>query len=844
MRARAELRQRWRTLVVLAVVVGIGGGASITAFAGAQRTDTAVPRFVAYSQPDDGGFLFGNPSSPPVTPGIPRTSLAMAAPEERVVHLPQVAAYFRAPYLFLSTDRSGQHVGALNVIGDANADLYRTVDRPMVLAGRLPDPRRPFEVAVNELAAQRANLHVGSSLPLYAYSYAQIQNQTLITSGAAPIAPEGPSFEVHVTGIVRSPQDVNAVLPLVDQQGVSYESQRNLYTTPAFLQHLATGLGVAVQQIPDSDLVGVRLHHGAADWKAFTQAAQKVPGHDLAIVAPGNVYDINRAAASAQRGIHLDVIALLIFAGLVALITLLFVGQAVGRLASAQAGDYAVLRSLGASRAQIVAVVLAIAGLIGLAGGALAVGVAFLASPLMPVGLARQAEIHPGYQADVVIFLLGFLALAILLTAAALVPALRVSRHSVSEREPLRGRVGTLSNLLSRTRSPVAGIGVRFGLDASPGLAASTAGGLAIAAVAVATVAASLTFASSLNHLVASPQEQGWNWDVLVGNPHDQIDEEQQMAAQLAHDHDVAGYSAIAIIAGANQGTAVIDGQTIQFLIALDSLKGAVHHTLVAGHPPRAPDQIVLAAKTMDALHRHIGQDVHVPTPAGRITLHVVGEMISPSVGDLFTNGLGEGAWVYGPAIHRQLSAHPLSANVPPAVWDLFLVRFAPGVAPSAGLTGLQEQFGHVVLQHVPPEDVINLQSVSALPGLLAGLVVVLGIATVGNALIVSIRRRRRDLAVFKTIGFVRRQIAGVVAWQASSIGLVALVVGIPVGVAAGRWAWTAVASGVGTSSPAVVPAVAIALLVPAVLIAVNLLAGVPGWSAARVAPAQAMRTE
>ena len=844
MRVRAELRHRWRMLAVLAVVVGLGGGASITAFAGAQRTDTAVPRFVAYSQPDDGGFLFGNPSAPPVTPGIPQTSLAMAAPEQRVVHLPQVAAYFRAPYLFVTTARSGSHSGVLNVIGDANADLYRTVDRPMVLAGRLPDPRHPFEVAVNELGAQREHLRVGSSLRLYTYSYAQVENQTLLTSAATPPPPEGPSYRVHVTGIVRSPQDVNAVLPLVDRQGVTYESQRNLYTTPAFLQQLAKGLGVPVQAIPDIDLVGVRLHHGAADWKAFAQAAAKVSGTDVSLVTPGNVYNVNSAAASAQRGIHLDVIALIIFGALVALITLLFVGQAVGRLAAAQAGDYAVLRSLGASRGQIVAVVLVIAGLVGVVGGALAVGVAYAASSLMPVGLARQAEIHPGHDADVVVFALGFVALAVLLTAAAVVPALRVSHQGVSEREPRRSRAGTLSGLLSRTRSPVAAIGVRFGLEAPSGLAASTAGGLVIAAVAVATVAASLTFASSLNHLVASPQEQGWNWDVLVGNPNDQADQEQQTAALLAHDRNVSGYSAIAIIAGASQGTAVIDGQTIQLVIALDRFKGSVHPTLVAGHPPRAPNQIVLAAKTMDSLHRHIGQTVHVPTPGGRLTLHVVGEMISPSVGDLFTNGLGEGAWVYGPAVHHMLGAHPAAPNVPPTVFDLFLVRFAPGVGPSAGLASLQNRFGHEVLQHVPPEDVINLQSVSALPGLLAGLVVLLGLATVGNALGVSVRRRRRDLAVFKTIGFVRRQIAGVVAWQASSIGLAALVVGLPVGIAAGRWAWTTVASGVGTSSPAVVPVVAIALLVPAVLLAVNLLAGIPGWSAARVAPAQAMRSE
>jgi hypothetical protein len=246
----------------------------------------------------------------------------------------------------------------------------------------------------------------------------------------------------------------------------------------------------------------------------------------------------------------------------------------------------------------------------------------------------------------------------------------------------------------------------------------------------------------------------------------------------------------------------------------------------------------------MAVLHRHIGESVHVPTPGGRLTLHVVGEMIAPSVGDLFTNGLSEGAWVYGPAVHATLSQHPQDPNVPPTVFDLFLVRYAPGVSPAAGLAGLQARFGHDVLQHVPPEDVINLQNVSALPALLATLVVLLGMATVGNTLIVSIRRRRRDLAVFKTVGFVRRQIAGVVAWQASSIGLVALLVGIPVGIAAGRWAWTVVASGIGTSSPAAVPVLAIALLVPCVLLVVNLLAGVPGWSAARVRPAQAMRSE
>jgi predicted lysophospholipase L1 biosynthesis ABC-type transport system permease subunit len=849
LRVQAALRHRWRALVVLAVVVGIGGGAAITALAGAQRTDTAVPQFVSYSLPDTGGFLFGSVLSPPVTPGIPADSLALAPAEQRVVHLPQVVSYFRAPYLFFAQSPAGNDPSQVNVIGDADSDLYRTVDRPIVVAGRLPRPDQPFEVAVNEFAAQGRHLHVGSTVRLYAFSYPQIAGGQLTESTGTPVRPAGPSYKVHVTAIVRFPQDVNAALPLIDRQGVAYESQRNLYTTPAFLQRLAQGLGVPVQQVPDINLLGVRLRHGAADWDAFAKAVPRVSGGKSLFAAAGNVYDINRAAASAQRGIRLDVVALLIFGLLVALITLLFVGQSIGRQVRNQAGDFAVLRSLGADRRQLVSAELAVSGFVGVVGGVLAVAVAIAASPLMPVGLARQAEITPGVNANPVFLVPGFFILAALITLAALVPALRASRRaSAGVDAAVVPRNGARAGWLSRGLSPVPAIGVRFGLEPGRGLAGTTAGGVASAIVAIATVAAALTFGASLNGLLANPRAQGWNWDVLVGNPNDQSEHEQATAKQLARDPDVSGYAAIALIAGANQGTATIDGHLVPFAIALDPLKGSVHPTLVAGHPPRAANEIVLASKTLQDLHRRLGQSVQIPTPTGVQTLRIVGEMISPSVGDLLTNGMGEGAWISGTAIHRQLGAQTgpqaTAQGLPEAVFDLFLVRYAHGVTPAAGLASLQRQFGHDVLMHVPPEDVINLQSVDQLPYLLTALVVVLGVATVGNALVVSVRRRRRDLAILKTVGFVRRQVAGVVAWQASSIGVVALLIGLPVGVAAGRWAWDAVANGLGSSAPTIVPALALVAVVPCVLVVANLIAAAPGWSAARVPPVTAMRAE
>ena len=126
LRTRAELRVKWRAFVVLAVVVGLGGGVALAAFAGARRTEAAMPQFVAYSQPDDGGFLYGSASSPPVVTGPAANSLALAPLEQRIVDLPQVVAYFRAPYLFLTPDPSGHLNGSLNTIGAANADLFRT----------------------------------------------------------------------------------------------------------------------------------------------------------------------------------------------------------------------------------------------------------------------------------------------------------------------------------------------------------------------------------------------------------------------------------------------------------------------------------------------------------------------------------------------------------------------------------------------------------------------------------------------------------------------------------------------------------------------------------------------
>ena len=422
--------------------------------------------------------------------------------------------------------------------------------------------------------------------------------------------------------------------------------------------------------------------------------------------------------------------------------------------------------------------------------------------------------------------LLGFVGLLAFVAVCALIPAWRVSRPPTALSRA--GFEGPLSAGVHASRSYgwtplVARIGIQFGLGSGRGTRrVPMAGAVLTASLAVAAVVAALTFGASLGHLVESPRQQGWNWNVLVGNPNStSMDLESKTKALLAHNHYVAGYSAIAILAGAGQGTIVIDGKTVDSLLAFDPLKGSVYPPLLQGHAPRAANQVVFADQTLQQLHRRVGQTVQVQGPGGRpITIRIVGRMISPSVGDLFTNGMGVGGWVSGAVVHEQQAnkgSNP--SDTPPTVFTLFAVRYAPGVSHAAALASLRREFGGTVLRQLPSEDVINLQSVDGLPTLLAGLVALLGLATVGNALVSSVRRRRKDLAVLKTLGFFRRQLMFVIAWQATSFSLVALLIGLPLGVVAGRWTWVLVASGIGSVSPPVVPILGIAIVVPVTLL-------------------------
>ena len=138
----------------------------------------------------------------------------------------------------------------------------------------------------------------------------------------------------------------------------------------------------------------------------------------------------------------------------------------------------------------------------------------------------------------------------------------------------------------------------------------------------------------------------------------------------------------------------------------------------------------------------------------------------------------------------------------------------------------------------------MSYDGVRATPVILAGLLGALGLAVLANALVTSIRARRHELAVLKTLGFSSRQIRSTIAWQATALVAVTTAIGIVLGTALGRVLWRSFVADTGVQTGSAIPFLA-ALLIMAISVAfANVVAALPAHRAARVAPAMVLRSE
>ncbi len=797
-RFRAEFRSRWRAWLALTLLAGLAGGVVVALAAAAERTQTALHRYdIAVHGADayvDPGFAFGE------------DTLDL----RRIARLPMVTESESTAHLaVISRSRSGAAIytlgqNSVEYLAPTDGRSRDSIDRPELLRGRLPDPATPDEALGDSRALRFLGVHVGDTLTLRLVSHDALWHRiSSIRFGADPrTARWGPLVNVRIVG-----ESANARADVDGGQ---------IHLSPAFYRaHGGGALGAWLQEL------SVRLRHGSADLPAFRARVDRIAGG-----LEYGFFDPSVSRPQVQRSMTLEAQALDLLAIFAAVAALLFIAQALLRQAVIDSAQQSTLRALGMTRRQLVALGAVRAATVAVPAAAMTVLVAFLLSPLAPIGRAREIDPVRGFAVDRVAFAAGG---ALVLAGVLLVGTLaawRAARSGSGLDTPQEARPAALAFVapaLGRAGFPPTLVtGVRMALHHGPRAAPiPVRATLAAAIVAVAVTGAALTFAASLQHLLSTPRLYGQNWD-FEGAPNPAPGE----PSTVIMDPAVAG---LAVGAGVTVPPVAINGREVG-VRALDDIKGHVPPTVIDGRAPRSPSEILLGTKTLHALGLQIGDTVTVSNAGHTVRLRIVGRGVLPAGKSIKQ---GEGAEFAFQTLQR------IEPGVEP---DLSEIRLAPGVNRRAELARLTRIFDGS--SAVRPQAVTDFGGVHAMPLLIAAVFAVGAAVALTHALATSIRRRRRELAILKTLGFTRIQVGATVAWQATSVAAIGLLVGLPLGIAAGRFAYNAFAENLGVVSEPVTPLGLAVLVVPAAVLLANLVAAPSCWSAARTRPAALLRAE
>jgi FtsX-like permease family len=827
-RFRACFHERWSGYLVLVLLIALLGGVAMAAVAGARRTQSSFPAYLASTNPGD-VLVFSEFDPISGTGYSPRLDRAIA--RVRYVKRAVDVIGFDGTLQPLGPARGSGVPGEAppSVEGSPNGE-YFTQDRVTLVRGRMADPARSDEVMMSAGGAAELGLRPGSAERVAFFTTAQVNS---------------PSFRGY-------PADRPYLVIALKLVGIIENSDQVVQDDDAALGNQLAVLTPALTRRLESccayySYVSLQLDGGARHEAAVLGAVRKITP-DLG--QAGGSQTNAPLVAKAERTIRPESIAFGVFGLIAALAALVICGQVAGRLVRRNAEDGPVLRALGAGPAMTVC-----DGLIGVlgavvAGSALAVAVAVTLSPLAPVGPVRPVYPDRGVAFDWTVLGLGFVLLVLVLSGSAVAVAYRILPHRAAR---ARGDVERGSVLVrtaaARGLPPTAVAGIRWALAPGRG-AAPVRSALLGAVIAVVVVAASITFGSSLSSLVSRPALYGWNWDyaLLAGFSAAENLPAAQTAALLDHDPVVARWS------GVYFAHMQLDGQAVPVLAT--SPNAAIGPPLLSGHGLQAASQVVLGPATLAQLHKHVGDTVVASTGAGPpFRLRIVGTATLPTIGSSGSPSLqmGTGAIVAAARFPAQ-ALNPQGTPVagPMAVF----ITIRPGVTPAAARRSLDQVTSVLNRPSDPdgpvggavsvlrPAEIANYRTVGSTPAALAAILAAGAVGALGLTLIASVRRRRREFALLKTLGFTQRQLAATVAWQSSVPAVVGVIFGIPLGIALGRWLWILFARGISAVPDPTVPALSLVVVAVGAIVFANLVAVFPGRVAARTPTALLLRTE
>ena len=768
---RADWRRRRASLVALTILAGLSFAVVGTAFAGARRTASSFDRLRAETLDYDHGVVIDAPGAGPSS-----GDRYDDATVERIRGLPQI-----------------QSVGGLvtYVGGLANADwefalnaaeddtIGHDIERGRILRGRLPDEQSVDEVAINEASVQQAHVDVGSVLTVETLTPAQ----RLQLIGGDPHAFDqgtlGPELQLHVVGVFRGASDlVGRPNPVI-------------FATSAFDRMYRGRVAYS------SRVLLVRRASGTTEAAFHDAVAGVVSGPVL------GVYDASTDGRPARETTRTLSVGLVVFALIAAVVSVLTVSQAVNRHVIGSNPDHHALVALGLTRPQRVRGAMGTVVPAALLGAMVAALGSYLASTMMPVGLARRIEPDRGLRFDPLVTVSTAAAVVLVVVGAALLAAISLTRGTRASRPTPRAS-GVVTALASAGVGPVATTGVRLAFDRRPP-ALPVRSALLGDGAAITVLVGALTFTASLDRLETNPRRWGFGWDLMLDTTPAQTDSFMQT---LATDPDLDGVGLLQTNFTFLQQADQSDGIRAYGLGAAD---GAVGFALRSGVQPVGPDEIVIGPETARHYQLAVGDTTQVSlcpctgdtTTTTMAAVRVVGIALFPEDDEgNFSNALG-------------FSESGFESHVGESSNSRVAVSIAADRDVQAVARDLGSRFPGQLSQYSYPSrpgEVQNLAGLRPFPRVLAVVAAVLGLAALGNMLVTTRQRRRREFATLRSMGLTPRQSRGCVVWQSMSVTGLALGIGIPIGIVGGAGVWVATTRHIGVATDASRPLVSITL--------------------------------
>jgi len=361
--------------------------------------------------------------------------------------------------------------------------------------------------------------------------------------------------------------------------------------------------------------IGLRLAQGTAGTgdlqrhlAALAVSLQRQARQAVHRDVPPPSFTVNRTDVirnRVQQAIRPEAVALSVFGAAAALAMLVLVGQGLAQMISRSAADTAVLRILGATRAQA-ALAAALPWVIAvLAGVALAVAGAVALSPLAPVGPVRRYGPDHGIAVDGLVLGAGAAMLGLTLLGLLAVLAVRSVRPRDSGAAAGSSAVARAASTAGLPAAAV--VGTRNAFEPGSGVRAVPVRSALLGSIAAVTaVVAAVVFSTSLGGLAAHPARYGWDWDLVIQAESGYGAFTPGAMKKLIRDEPaVAGWSEFAF------AQLPVDGKVVPALGLRRDL-GSVQPPTTGGRALSAPDQIELGTATLRELRKKVGDRVRI----------------------------------------------------------------------------------------------------------------------------------------------------------------------------------------------------------------------------------------